>query len=73
MKKSQIFAIRSEVCSEIESQLQWAVNAVVDAKQYLQNSEQFDAEYWSTELEKAQFKVKIYKELIDKIENIKAD
>lgn len=73
MKKSVIFAVRSEVCCEIESTLNWTLNDAEQAKQYLQNSEEHDTEYWSAQLERAQYKVKIFKELLDKIDSIKAD
>lgn len=72
MKKSQIFAIRSEVCCELESNLRWAISNIDDYKKTLSECD-LDPQDYSEELEKAQFKAKIYKELLDKIDTIKAD
>lgn len=73
MKKSQIFAVRSEVCCELESNLRWVCDTINECKKSLSESNPEAQDYYSTELEKAQFKAKLYKELLDKIETIKAD
>lgn len=73
MKKSQIFAVRSEVCCELESNLRWAMSSIEDYKKTLSECNPESQDYYSEELEKAQYKAKLYKELLDKIDTIKAD